>query len=199
MSKKEVAIISMFGAIFLFSVIMLLIQNIPSQKIEITGQATTGTTTSNVTISKFLSIDMSGNLSTGILFGTVNALPAVDINASSNNNSGGNSTFYLNVSTDSNIAVDFCIKADADLYDSLGGSTLGVGNESYANATITNMTLPDLSNQVPFTTSYIKSGYNITRGNVNYYRFWLDIPSGTPSGTYNNTLTFKGIEIGTSC
>jgi len=169
---------------------------------KITGFATTGTTISNVTISKYLSITMSGNLSRGIFFGTVNALPAVNINASGNNNSvatGGNSSFLVNVSTDSNTNVDFCIKADSNLIDSAGGNTLHMGNESYSNSTINNETMPEVGQEIKFTDSYVKAGVNVSIGNVTYYRFYLDIPTGTPSGNYNNTISFEGVQVGTAC
>jgi hypothetical protein len=46
---------------------------------------------------------------------------------------------------------------------------------------------------------YVKAGQNIAMGNSLYYRFYLEIPSGTPSGTYNNTINFKGVQNGTAC
>lgn len=186
------------GVLLLISIIMLLVQNI---EIKTTGFATTeGTTISNVTISKFLSIAMSDNLSAGIFFGSVSSLPAVNVNASGNNNSIGNSTFFLNVSTDSNTPVDFCIKANSNLYDPTGGNTLGVGNESYSNSTMVNISeMPSAAQEVKFTTGYVAAGQNVSVGNVTYYRFYLDVPVGTPSGTYNNTINFKGIQAGTAC
>jgi hypothetical protein len=199
MSKKEVSIIVVFTAVFLFSIIMLLIQN--SQTEKITGHATTGTTVSNVTIAKYLSIAMSTNLSAGILFGSIDTLPAINQNATHNYDGGSSgSTMYLNISTDSNTAVDFCIKADADLYDNTGGNTLGAGNESYSNSTSTNVSNPNVGNEVSLTTSYVWAG-NQTKGNNIYYRLWLDIPAGTASGTYNNTITFKAVEAngGSGC
>jgi len=199
MLKKETGLILVFGFIFIFSIAMILIQNLPSTDVSLTGFATTGTAVSNVTISKYLSISMSSNLSGGILFGSIDTLPAVNLNASGNNNSGGSSSFLINVSSDSNTAVDFCLKANADLYDSTGGNTLAIGNESYANATTTSASIPVLSQEVSFTTSYVKAGEGIGIGNGSYYRFWLDIPSGTASGTYNNTISFEGVETGTSC
>lgn len=191
-----------FIGIFSFSIIIIIFQNFSFNQFQmqkITGYATTGTTVSNVTISKYLSIVMSGNLSAGILFGTVNAIPSTDINATNNNNSAELSSMFLNVSTDSNTAVDFCIKANTNLYDSTGGNTIGIGNETYSNASTTSSTIPVLSNQVLLTTSYIKAGQNITKENTTYYRFYLDIPTGTSSGTYNNTINFEGVETGQSC
>ena len=197
MIKGDGLVLVLLVLVSLFSIVMIF-----NQSIKTTGFATTETTVSNVTISKYLSITMSTNLSKGIFFGTVNSLPAVNINASGNNNSlstGANSTFFINVSTDSNTNVDFCLKAISNLIDSAGGNMLNVGNESYSNSTTTNETLPAVGKEVIFTTSGIKAGINITAGNVTYYRFYLDVPTGTPSGTYNNTISFEGVEVEGAC
>lgn len=195
-------IVAIFGILFLFSVIMIM-----SQGMRTTGYATSATTTSNVTIQKYFAIEMSVNLTTGIEFGSISTLPATNQNAT-HNFDGANSTIdttgtdngtsmWMNVSTDSNTAVDFCIKADA--LNTSAGDEIGLGNESYANHTQTNVTYPGVASEVSITTSYVKSGYNITAGSNNYYRFWLDVPAGTPSGTYNNTVSFEGKEIGAAC
>jgi len=197
MIKGDGLVLVVLVLVSLFSIVMIF-----NQSMKTTGFATTGTTVSNVTISKYLSITMSTNLSKGIFFGTVNSLPAVNINASGNNNSlstGANSTFFINVSTDSNTNVDFCLKAISNLIDSAGGNMLNVANESYSNSTTTNETLPAVGKEVIFTTLGVKAGINITAGNVTYYRFYLDIPTGTPSGTYNNTISFEGVEVEGAC
>ncbi len=193
MIKKEVGMLTVFGALFLFSITMLLVQNISFEETSLTGYAVTGTTVSNVTISKYLSIAMSSNLSAGIAFGSADTLPAINLNATANNNSEGDTTLFINISSDSNTGVDFCIKADADLYDSVGDNTLAAGNESFANAT--SASGPVVGNEVSLITAeYVWAG-NQTVGNDIYYRFWLDIPAATESGTYNNTITFKGVEV----
>lgn len=203
MIKKEDITLSLIVGLLLFSLMGIFFQNIIFFGGKITGYATTGTTISNVSISKFLSITLSTNLSDGILFGTVTALPATNVNASHNYDAGtgvNGSTMFVNVSTDSNTNVDFCVRGDANLYDSSGDNTLGLGNESYANSTIsTNITYPALGQEVSSTLSYVKAGENTAPGNVTYYRFWLDVPAATPSGTYNNTVTFKGVETTISC
>lgn len=76
---------------------------------------------------------------------------------------------------------------------------LNVANESYSNSTTTSETLPAVGKEVIFTTLGVKAGINITAGNVTYYRFYLDIPTGTPSGTYNNTISFEGVEVAGAC
>ncbi len=169
---------------------------------KVTGYATTASTTSNVSIAKFLSIDMSANLSDGIAFPDVSALPVTDINATENNNAvGSNSTMFLNVSLDSNVAVDFCILANAGLTTS-AADLLGIGNETYLNVTginaSTSLPGPPGSSAL-LTASYVRASGPTGKGNSTYYRFWLDVPVATPSGVYNNTISFKGIETATSC
>ncbi|MBI3623718.1 hypothetical protein HY212_06605 [Candidatus Pacearchaeota archaeon] len=206
MGKRENIIVLIFGALFLLSLILLL-----NQGVKTTGYATTATTTSNVTISVYFAIAMSQNLSQGIQFGTVSTLPTANQNATHNydgvNTTPQNTTWangtngtsmWMNVSTDSNTAVDFCTKADAALTSS-GGSTIGVGNESYQNSSQTNRTIPNELFEVGYTTSYVKAGFNTSAGSNNYYRFWLDVPAGTVSGSYNNTISFEGVSTGGGC
>jgi hypothetical protein len=195
MAGKENVLIAVFLAVFLFSLIMINFQHS-----QITGFATTGTTISNVTISYYLSISMSTNLTNGILFGSVSSLPATDINATHNYDDGGSaSSMFLNVSTDSNVNVDFCIKANTDLTDSANGNIIGLGNETYNNATTTNASLPFPSTQTLLTTSYAKAGQNVTKGSFIYYRAWLDIPASQPAGDYNNSISFEGVRFGQGC
>lgn len=181
--------------ILLVSIGLLFFENASA----ITGYATQGSTSSEVTIQSFLSIQMSDNLSSGIIFDDVNTLPATNVNASRNYNGTGSSTlYYINVSTDGNSAVDFCIRADGGL-NTTGGDLIGLGNETYSNnVTTSNSSVPEL-NEVAMTTSFVKSANAISVGAANYYRFWLDVPSGQPTGTYNNSVFFKGVTAGNSC
>ena len=155
---------------------------------------------SNVSISKYVSITFSSNLSEGILFGVVSVLPAENINASHNYDGESNSTsLYINVSADGNTAVDFCIRANDNL-TSVAADAIGLANETYANSTVTNTGTPGAAaNSTALTTSYVKSGNAVSTGGVNYYRFWLDIPAAQPSGNYNNTVFFKGVTTTLSC
>lgn len=197
-AMKERGIILILTSLFVISVIFILAVNTPR---SITGFATQVATVSNVTISKYLSIDMSTNLSAGILYGNVSSLPASNLNAS-HNYDGNNSTssMFINVSVDSNTRVDVCIKSNQDLYDSSGGNIIGIGNETYSNSTTTDLGIPGFASEVGLNKSnYIKAGQNISQGGANYYRFWLDIPAGTASGTYNNSVMFEGVEVNTAC
>lgn len=192
--KRDNFYLGFFGVLLILSSLMLF-----SPKVKITGYATEGYAVSNVTITSYLAIQMSANLGEGILFGTVEELPAVDLNASHNYDGADSaSTMYIEVSSDSNSNVDFCIKANNDLMNP-DSDILGVSNQTYANSTTTSASVPPLANQIPLTKSYVKSGIDVDKGTNLYYRFWLDIPSAQPVGTYNNTILFKGVVAGGSC
>lgn len=196
--QKEGALVAIFGLLFVISVLMALNSKMPA-----TGYATESSATSNVTISKYLSISLSTNLSNGLTFGQASSLPVTNLNATYNYDGApapNGSSMFINVSTDSNTAVDFCIKANNGLFDSAGGNLIGLNNETYHNSSTTSFTLPGLeTTAVALTTSYVKSSTSTGRGNVTYFRFWLDIPAAQPSGDYNNSITFKGVETTLSC
>ena len=153
---------------------------------------------SNVSIAKAFSIEFSTGLSEGILFGDINFLPATNVNASHNYDALDNSSnLFINVSNDGNTAVDFCIRGNAGLTnDAL--DVIGLGNETYSYYNMSNSTHP-LTTEISLSQIYVKSGEDIPLGGINYWRFWLDILAGQPSGDYNNTIFFKGIETGMSC
>jgi hypothetical protein len=201
--KGENWIVLVFGFLFLLSVILLF-----NQGAKTTGYATQQTTASNVTINVYFAIDLSTNLSDGIRFGNISSLPATNQNATHNydglNTTVGGATanqstsMWVNVSTDSNTNVDLCVSANDNLKTS-GGDQILVGNETYYNHTATNVTHPSLGQEVAMTTTATKAGPNVSIGSNHYYRFWLDVPAGTASGTFNNTITFKGVATGGSC
>lgn len=193
--------------IILVALVMIIVQNVrltgnASEVIpSITGHATERETVSNVSIQYFLSIDLCTNLSEGIFFGEVLTLPGLGLNGSHNydgNTPNNETTYCINVSGDSNTAVDFCIKANWDMNNSADDKIL-VGNETWSNYTLTNDTHPLPGSEVSLTNSYADAGYNIPKETENWYRFWLDIPTGQPSGDYNNTIYFKGITTGNTC
>lgn len=193
--------------ILIASLTMLVVQNLPS----ITGHAIEGSTYSNVSITTYLAIQMSNNLSAGIDFGSVSALPVTDQNATKNWCSPTNGScnvsspnfnatlYYLNVSTDSNTAVDFCVGAPNPL--TAGTDTIALGNETYAytNISITNLTLPPQQDQIALSASYARSSVNISKGNSTYYRFYLDIPASQPAGSYSNLVYFRGVQTTQAC
>jgi len=181
--------------VIIFCLILLILQNAG----VISGNIIEFPVSSNVSINKYLAVSFSANLSDGILFGDVVVLPAIKINASHNYDGGDNFTsIYITVSEDGNTAVDFCTRAD-DALRSIANDTIELGNETYANSSLSNLTIPDLANNLSLTTSYVKTGNAVGVGGINYYRFWLDVPAAQPSGNYNNSISFKGVQTGVSC
>lgn len=195
------SLLMVFGALFMFSLMMMFLEGTGVGE-KITGYDTSVDTISNVTIQSFLSIDMSANLSDGIVFSTVSSLPATNVNATHNYDadaSPNRSSFFLNVSVDSNTPVDFCIKANVSLYDPTGGNYIGITNETYSNSSSNNITNPKVSDETPITTTYAKATTQVYQGNSTFYRFYLDVPAATPAGTYENSIYFKGVTNGTAC
>ena len=191
--KTDLFLVGIIVICFLFLVVNSLF--------SFTGSATSGSTPSNVSVSKYLAISLGANLSEGIQFGTVAFLPVTDLNASHNNDSNdytGGTTYTIDVSTDSNTEVDFCILANAGLTSS-DTDVIGLANETYSAYNLTNVTHPDLSLETSLTQSYVKAVSEIAAGNSSYWRFWLDIPAAQPSGDYNNTVSFEGVTTGLSC
>ena len=181
------------GIILVVSLGLLFLENAAA----ITGHASEGYTTSNVTISKYFSILMSDELSVGIQFGTVNTLNVQDVNATENYDANNQTLYYINVSTDSNTAVDFCISASGNMEDPIGGGNIGLDNETYhAINETSDINNPSPASQVALTTSYARAVNNTSPGNQNNWRFWLDIPAAQEAGTYNNTVSFRGIQTG---
>jgi len=185
-------LLAFFIAIFLFSMFMIFAGS------KITGYAASGSTVSNVTVEKSFSITLSGNLTQGIFFGNISTLDNANATDNYITNEGNFTKYFTNVSTDATIDVDFCLNANGDMLNP-AGDIIGLSNETYSNATTTSATVPDLANQVSFTTSGVKAGEDVGPGIAVYYRFWLNITSNVPSGTYNNSITFTGKERGAAC
>ena len=168
----------------------------------ITGNSITEVTSSNVSISAFYAIDWSNNITSGIIFETITALPITDDNATGNyiDPATDNSTdYWANVSLDGNVAVDFCIYADAGM-DNGGTGVIGLANETYAtNVTSSNFTLPSAGVQIPFTTTSTEAASQVYPGNYSYWRFWLDVQVGQEVGDYSNAVSFKAISEGETC
>ncbi|MEM4152785.1 MAG: hypothetical protein QXK80_01555 [Candidatus Pacearchaeota archaeon] len=179
---------------FLIFLVVAVIASISLIKIE--AQQSEQTTISNVTVAEYVAIGLSTDLAEGILFGSVD--PATNDNNATKNyaGAGGATTYYVAVSSDSNVNVDLCIKDNAPLTSS-GGQT--IPNNGYTwddDSSGTGPTLPGTA----MSTTYVKTGVtNIAPGDNDYFRFWLDIPAGQPAGVYNNTVYFKGIKVGESC
>jgi hypothetical protein len=182
--------------IIVISLALLFFSNVNA----ITGRATEGSTYSNVTIEKYLAIEMSPNLTAGINFGTIETLGVDDYNATENYNGISNSTLYwITVSVDSNTAVDLCTRANAPMTNA-GGAEIPLVNQSFAsNVTSSDINNPSLTNAIDYTISYQEGHFNVPIGNSSYWRFWLDAPLGQETGNYNNTIYFQGSNAGSGC
>ncbi len=178
------------------SLILLTISNVSS----ITGHATEATTTSQVTIEQYFSIEASLNLTGGIVFENVQILPTENDTAVGNFAGVNNASLYfISIHEDSNSNATFCIKGNEDM-ENVGGDKIGLGNESYvSNVTTSDLTTPSLDDEIPFTLSYAEAASNVALGESAYFRFWLDLPGGTKTGVYNNTISLKAVKVGDPC
>lgn len=157
------------------------------------------TTASNVTISNYVAVGLSTNLSNGILFGELDP-NTNDSNATHNYDGVSNAaTYYVAVSTDSNLNIDLCLRYDGALNNS-GGVQIGDGNYTWADNGTANSSLMIPGGSRIINTIYQKANVTgIAPGSNNYYRFWLDVPIAQSPGIYNNTVYFKGIVTTGSC
>jgi hypothetical protein len=149
--------------------------------------------TSNVTVAGYVAIALSTNWTLdNIQFGTLD--PATnDNNATHNNDStGGNSSYWVEVSTDSNLDPYICLRDDWAL-NSTGGDVIGNGNFTWNTTLSGGPTEPILAGIAMNTTDVDAWGGNtVPRGQNLTFRFWLDIPLGQAFGTYNNTVFITG-------
>jgi hypothetical protein len=158
---------------------------------------------SEAQIMKYISISMSGNLTDGIDFGTITVIPVTDVNATKNYNSTLNDSWYnetlywINVSSDSSVNADLCVKAD--LLTTSGLDEIGLGNYTWSDNLTNSLSLPSISTANQMSETYVLGTENVTPGDLNFYRFWLSVPGGQAAGTYNNTVYFKAVEEGIGC
>jgi hypothetical protein len=181
-NKKRVTL-NILSAILVLSLGMILIQNIESVNADEVVN-----TTSKAQINTYFAITMSTELESEIDFGTIDTIPASDVNATKNYNASDMTEYYIEVSDDSNTNVSFEINA-SDF--SSGTNTLGVGNESFAyNITNNNADEPSFDD-VSLTEVLQTAGSSVDIGEKVYYRFWLDVPGNQPTGSYTNEVWFS--------
>jgi len=159
----------------------------------------TGNVIMNATVSHQIAITPSAAMSRGILFGSVTG--GTDNNMAENDTTGqGNTTEY-------NITADSANTDTTDFYhyapdmDKQGSSpTLLIGNVTHeANTTEfgnnVNMTLTT-DGMIKMTTSWAQMGKGncttVSAGGNCYIAYWLDVPSGLASGTYNTSYYYCG-------
>lgn len=183
--------------IFLAIVCFSLILTIGLYYSSLTGKTVDLDTNSTVTIANYYAISLSDDLSNGIDFGSVTQLPTIKQNATKNNLSNGPPGYFITVSSDSNVNVSLCLNGTQ--MENVNGVKLTypsyVWNDSLTgSASSPNFPGIQLSNNLTDTsTPTIAPGVN------NYFRFWLDVNSSTPPGTYNNSILFKAVKTGDTC
>lgn len=140
------------------------------------------------------SISMSPELSSQISW-DIESLPMTQQPAIGNNGRGATS-YYVSVSSQG-IGVDLYAKASDDLV-SADGDILGISNELYSYS-LNDENVPD-SNKFSLTKNFAdnKIGENLREGDIVYFKFFLNAPSGQASGVYNNNLLFKAVPNGQS-
>jgi len=189
-----------FNGIFLTAFIVILSAALFIWMTSDTG-ADIQSTASNATISEYVAIGLSGNLSlSGIAFGSVNP-NTNNNNASGNNNSDGqNSSYNVNVSTDSNVAVDFCIRDNYALNNS-GNTPIANSNYHWAdvNNSLANSSDPRMPGTDMLTTYQKTNNTDVQPGGLGYFRFWLNVPTAQAAAVYSNTVFFEGVKTGNAC
>lgn len=155
----------------------------------------------NATVGQTIAITPSSAISRGILFGSVSG--GVSNNMAENDTTGtGNVTEY-SIQADSGNSDSTEFYHYAPNMDKQGSSpTLLIGNVTHES----NTTTPDASSNVnmtnkadgaiAMTTSWATIGNGncstVSAGGNCYIAYWLDIPSGLTSGTYNTTYYYCG-------
>jgi hypothetical protein len=186
-----------FGVAAMIMMIITALAGMPVPT-SITGYAVDSSqVTSEANITAYFAVAMSDNLSDGINFGTATA-GTDNNNASDNyNNDSSGSSMFMAVSNDSNVPIDFCIKANDDLNST--DNSLGLNNMSWATSTSTSSATPALGSAVGLTNGFVNADTNVAGGMDEFLRFWLSIPLSQPAGTYNNTVIFRAVQTGSSC
>lgn len=196
--QRENLVLTLLAVVLLVAVIGLFMNsNDFSSVSQLTGKAVE-TVYSEVDIGNYYAISLGSTLSTtGIDFGTISSLPVTNQNATGNYDGSDNTLYNISVSQDSNVNVDFCIKADN--FNTSGGDEIGLGNYTFSNSSVSNATLPALGDAIAITAAYQDVGQAVTPGNSDHYRFWLSVPAAQNPGKYNNTVYFQGVQTGTAC
>ena len=154
-----------------------------------------------VIVEKSVSISLSNNLSSGIIFGNIEP-NANNNNATGNFNSTDHTQFWVTIDSSTNTPIDICIKDNANL--SFGSYNIPNNNFKWNSTTINSQSLP-IFNGGPtahaLNTTYDtvnKIASNVYNGTY-YLRFTLDVSVTQQAGIYNNTVYFKGVSTDIGC
>jgi len=154
-----------------------------------------------VIVEKSVSISLSNNLSTGIMFGDIEP-NANNNNATGNFNSTDHTQFWVTIDSSTNTPIDICIKDNANL--SFGSYNIPNSNFKWNSTKINSQSLP-IFNGGP-TAHALNNSYdtvnkialNVYNGTY-YLRFTLDVSVTQQAGIYNNTVYFKGVSTDIGC
>ena len=190
-----------FSLLILIFLFFVLVRFIPTISADVTQE--TENVTSNVTITKTVAISRSTNLTAGILFGTVNT-NTNNNNATGNFNSTNHTQFWITIDSTTTVPIDLCIKVN----DTLRSGTYTIANTNYhwsnssSNTPTEGSITPIWPPTVDISTNWqaaLNDSWNSGSTIYNYFRFALDVPSGTPGGTYTNEIQFQAVENTTGC
>jgi ABC-type transport system involved in multi-copper enzyme maturation permease subunit len=155
----------------------------------------------NATVGYTIAITPSSALSRGILFGSLTG--GINNNMAQNDTTGTGNVTQYNITADSANTDTTDFWHYAPNMDKQGSSpTLLIGNVTHES----NKTTPDKSSNVnmtnkadgaiALTTSWSRIGNGncstVAQGGSCWIAYWLDVPSGWSSGTYNTTYYYCG-------
>ena len=84
--------------------------------------------------------------------------------------------------------------------DAIPPDTIPIIGEKYSFSTFTDASTPvGPAGSIPLTLTRTLTTSNIAPGETSYYRFWLDVPAGTATGTFTNDVIFTTQLEGTVC
>lgn len=162
------------------------------------GALSESSTVSNATVAVSIGFTFSGNLTNGILFGSVNP------NTLNNNATGnyladaGNTSYFIDMDVGNNANTDACVKVNAPLTS--GANTIGNGNYTYdANSTIDGDNMNTGTGAIVLNNTYVLMDSDLSTAENQYIQLYLDVPAEQSAGTYNNTVSFKIVQTGTGC
>ncbi len=157
-----------------------------------------------------LSIALTGNLTHGIPFGSIDP-NTVNNNASGNYNTTAatqkldDRTQYWVYTGPGSQNADICIRDNESLRTGGGATptaTINNGNYTYHNGTANSPTSPALScagnNCGNMTDGYIRFAANVPAGTPAFLRFFLNVSGGQTQGTYSNGVYFLAVAAGSS-
>ena len=162
---------------------------------------------------KLIAMQISDRLTEGVFFtnrtgAETNVQYNVEINEWNNatwdyNSTSANKTTEYWIKNMGTGSEDICMKGTGDLQCVGGlcgsGVNISIDNVGWNNDTVNNATWPSYDTTKRLSTSYQKVAYGLGPDSYIYLRFWLFVPTGKPSGTYNTTYSARAVEAGTSC